>query len=342
MRRAARLARRRRSSRVPFGLGSERRPPWRRWFAIIVIVLLALTAPLLVHAQGAPPDSVVLGWTESGDDGTAGTATLVEMRMSGSAITLANWGLATPVPGMPAPAPGGTPQRVVVRGLTPGATYYFALRSSDEAGNWSGLSNLVMWDGSVDATPPVPPNGLAAARAGSTVRLLWTPNAEPDLAGYSVYRATNASGPFTRMNDTLLVITQLDDTSLPAGTDAAWYRLTALDLSGNPSAMSPAVSVLLTAAAIVLKPAYPNPSPLTGDVRIPVLVSDSPAGARLDVLDSGGRRVRRLDLSTLSPGASEIVWDGRNDAGRLVAPGVYSAFLVGDGLAQVVRLVRVP
>jgi flagellar hook assembly protein FlgD len=77
-------------------------------------------------------------------------------------------------------------------------------------------------------------------------------------------------------------------------------------------------------------------------VRIPVLVSDSPAGVRLDVLDSGGRRVRHFDLSTLAPGASEVVWDGRNDAGRLVAPGVYSAFLVGDGLAQVVRMVRVP
>ena len=28
---------------------TRRRPPWRRWFPVIVIVLLALAAPLLVH-----------------------------------------------------------------------------------------------------------------------------------------------------------------------------------------------------------------------------------------------------------------------------------------------------
>jgi hypothetical protein len=30
--------------------GDRNRPPWRRWFPVIVVVLLALAAPLLVHA----------------------------------------------------------------------------------------------------------------------------------------------------------------------------------------------------------------------------------------------------------------------------------------------------
>lgn len=322
-------------------LGARRRAPWRRWFPVIIIVLLAIAAPLLAHAQ-ALPDSVTLGWTDTGDDGAAGTATTVDLRMSGSPITLANWDLATVVPGLAAPGPSGTPQRFVVRGLTPGATYYFALRASDEAGNWSGLSNPVMWNGALDMTPPAPPAGLVAARDGRTVRLTWAANTEPDLAGYSVYRAISVSGPFTRLNDSLLVDARNDDPSLPAGQDVAWYRLVALDRSGNTSSMGPAVSVSLAGADVVLRPAYPNPSPLSGPVRIPVLVSASPAGARLDVLDSGGHRVRRIDLASLPNGSSEIVWDGRNDAGRLVAPGVYSAFLIGHDLAQVVRLVRVP
>ncbi len=339
MRRTSKRIPRRPARRRTFG--ERRRPPWRRWFPVIVVVLIALIAPMLAHAQ-ALPDSVTLGWTDSGDDGMTGTATAVDVRMSGSPITLANWDVATSVPGVPTPGPGGTPQRLVVRGLTPGATYYFALRVSDEAGNWSGLSNLVTWSGTLDLIAPGVPAGLSATRNGGTVRLAWAANLEPDLAGYSVFRGSSAGGAFTRLNDSLLVDARDDDTSLPAGQDVAYYRVGSLDRSGNASAMSPAVSVSLTGAAVALKPAYPNPSPLSGPTRIPVLVSASPAGARLDVLDSAGRRVRRIDLSALPAGSSEIVWDGRNDAGRPVAPGVYSAFLIGHGLSQVVRLVRVP
>jgi len=48
MRRAAKRARRRPNRRT--ALGAQRRPPWRRWFPVIVVVLIALTAPFLVHA----------------------------------------------------------------------------------------------------------------------------------------------------------------------------------------------------------------------------------------------------------------------------------------------------
>lgn len=340
MRRTSQRPRRRYARRSAFG--DRRRAPWRRWFPIIIIVLLALTAPLLAHAQGPLPDSVALGWTDPGDDGLVGTAIALELRMSGAPISLVNWDVATTVPGLPPPGPSGTPERFVVRGLTPGATYYFALRAVDEAGNWAGLSNLVMFNGALDTTPPAAPTGLTAARNGGTVRLSWVANTEPDLAGYSLYRGSSASGTFARINDSLLVDERDDDAALPAGQDVAWYRLAALDRSGNTSSMSPAVSVSLAGADVVLQPAYPNPSPLSGPVRIPVLVSAAPAGVRLDVLDSGGHRVRRIDLASLPAGSSEILWDGRNDAGRLVAPGVYSGFLIGHGLSQVVRLVRVP
>lgn len=335
-RRAARPRRRR-----PRRYASAVRPGWRRFFPAIVIILLALAAPMLVHAQGLP-DSVALGWTDTGDDGTIGTAAVVEIRMSGSPISLASWDQATPVPGVPTPGPSGTPERIVVRGLVPGATYYFALRAADEAGNWSGLSNLLRFDGTLDITPPAAPAGLAVTRAGGGVRLAWSSNTEPDLAGYSLYRGGSASGPFARLNDSLLVSPGFDDDALPAGSDVAWYRVAAIDLSGNESVPGAAVSVSLAAASVVIQPVYPNPSPLSSPVHIPLLVSTRPAHARIDVLDSGGRRVRSIALGSPALGSTEVLWDGRNDAGRPVAPGVYSGFLVGDGLSQVVRVVRVP
>jgi hypothetical protein len=47
MRCAAKPARRRRVRRT--AVSTSRRPPWRRWFPVIVVALIALTAPFLVH-----------------------------------------------------------------------------------------------------------------------------------------------------------------------------------------------------------------------------------------------------------------------------------------------------
>jgi len=264
------------------------------------------------------------------------------MRMSTAAITLSNWDQATVVPGVRAPGPSGTAETMVVRGLTNGVTYYFAVRLADEAGNWSDVSNVVRWDWSLDETVPAAPQGLTAKRTGGTVHLGWTANTETDLAGYNVYRATSAGGPFARINTSLVTGTSYDDSSLPA-SDVLWYAVAALDQSGNESAKSAAVSVSGTdKLGITLLPPYPNPSAAGAAVKLPMLVTSTTSGVRLDIQDSGGRRVRRFDLGSLPPGNQEIVWDGTNEMGRQTAPGVYSAVLGGHGLTGVVRLVRVP
>ena len=144
------------------------------------IVALGLL-PCAARAQ-ALPDTVTLAWTAPGDDGNVGTAAAYEMRMSGSPIDEGNWTAATVVSGLPAPLPAGAIQRVVVRGLTYGTTYYFALKTADEAGNWSALSNVMRWEWIYDTTAPAAPLGLAAApEPGGGVRVSWSPNAEPDL-----------------------------------------------------------------------------------------------------------------------------------------------------------------
>jgi hypothetical protein len=330
-----------RERRPPISFGARRRPPWRRWFPVIVVIVLAVAAPLLAHAQ-AQPDSILLGWTDTGDNGMAGTATQAEMRIATAPITLANWGLATVVPGTPVPGPCGTPESLMVRGLAPGTTYYFALRVADEAGNWSSLSNPLSWNGTIDLTPPAAPTGLGVVRAGAGAHLAWNANGEPDVGGYIVYRATSAAGPYARINDSLLVSPLYDDTAPPGGASMAWYQVAALDMSGNLSARSGSVAVSFSAADVELQAAYPNPSRLWSAVNIPMMVATPPRNASLDLLDAAGRRVRRIDLSGLASGFRVVAWDGRNEAGRLCAPGVYSACLVGHGPSQVVRLVRVP
>jgi hypothetical protein len=312
---------------------------------LLVVLGLLLLAPALAHAQGATEDTLTLRWTAVGDDSLSGTAAAYDLRMAGAPITESSWGTATALSGLPAPLASGTSQQVVVRGLTPGATYFFALRVRDDAGNWSGLSNGVRWDGALDESPPAAPAGLVSELRGDGVHLSWTPSGAPDLAGYSVYRATASGGPYTKLNLDLIAAAEYQDDALPPAATSLWYQVTASDMSGNESAHSASVAGLSLAESPALvwliAPAYPNPSRVGDPVRFPVELEDA-GSARVDVVDAAGHLVRRLDLRELAPGHQEVEWDGRNDAGSSVAPGPYRAWLVAGDVRRSTRLVRVP
>ena len=62
---------------------------------------------------------------------------------------------------------------------------------------------------------------------------------------------------------------------------------------------------------------------------------------RLDVMDVNGRRIRRLLEGTFAPGPHSVSWDGRDDAGRSVPPGVYLARTDGAGVTSSARVVRI-
>ena len=106
--------------------------------------------------------SATLGWTAVGDDSLTGTATSYEVRYSTSIITAANFASATLVTGVPTPGAPGTAQSVIVRGLSRQVTYYFALRTADEAGNRSALSNVPSAT-TTDTMAPAAVHNLAAS-----------------------------------------------------------------------------------------------------------------------------------------------------------------------------------
>ncbi len=86
--------------------------------------------------------SLTVTWTATGDAGTDGTAYLYDIRHSKDPITDANWDLATKASREPIPLASGTAEAFTVTGLSPGTTYYLALKAADEAGGFSGLSNV--------------------------------------------------------------------------------------------------------------------------------------------------------------------------------------------------------
>lgn len=84
--------------------------------------------------------------------------------------------------------------------------------------------------------------------------------------------------------------------------------------------------------------AVPRPNPASDEVRftwtLPVATEVS-----LEILDLGGRSVRRLVRRHGEPGRQAATWDGRDGEGRRVRPGMYLARLRAAGVARVRRVV---
>jgi hypothetical protein len=83
--------------------------------------------------------------------------------------------------------------------------------------------------------------------------------------------------------------------------------------------------------------AFPNPSrgPATLSFSLP-----HAGRAALAVYDVAGRQLARVADATFSAGRHELTWDGRDDAGRRVAAGVYLLRLEAGSVASTRRVVR--
>jgi len=66
----------------------------------------------------------------------------------------------------------------------------------------------------------------------------------------------------------------------------------------------------------------------------------NPANLSVTVHDVTGRVVRRLGSADYAPGTHRIPWDGRDDAGRLAAAGVYFVRVGGESPVAVRKVVR--
>jgi hypothetical protein len=86
--------------------------------------------------------SLTLYWNSPQSTSGWGPATQYDIRYSLSPITTeAQWQSATQLADPPAPQPPSTPEKLIVIGLNPCTTYYFAIKAADATGTWTPLSN---------------------------------------------------------------------------------------------------------------------------------------------------------------------------------------------------------
>jgi hypothetical protein len=112
------------------------------WIAAVLLIAGAIGTAHADTSSGSGSSGVTLEWTAPGDDGYQGEALGYDLRYSLSPITNANFDFASRATTVPRPAGAGIRQSTRVVGLEPNRTYYFALKSVDDAGNWSMLSNV--------------------------------------------------------------------------------------------------------------------------------------------------------------------------------------------------------
>jgi len=82
-----------------------------------------------------------------------------------------------------------------------------------------------------------------------------------------------------------------------------------------------------------------SPNPFAGGTQLAFRLPQA-TRVRLDVFDLQGRRVRQLIDGQGIAGENRLAWDGRDNAGRAILPGVYLARLEFLGVAKTIRLVR--
>jgi hypothetical protein len=93
----------------------------------------------------------------------------------------------------------------------------------------------------------------------------------------------------------------------------------------------------LEAAATALTGVSPNPA--TSGTRVSFALA-RPGHVRLEVYDLHGARVRTLADGESGAGRFDLRWEGDDDAGHAVAPGVYFVRFASQGVSGVKRLVK--
>lgn len=159
---------------------------------------------------------------------------------------------------------------------------------------------------------------VVPSAAGTTIG--WTPADDRPVIGWLLRRWRD--GVAVQLTASPLPATTrsfLDDA--PAAASAA-YQIIALHPYGvrTDLGLHGAAAGAGWAGSTWLGPCHPNPAP--GGTRIEFALARG-GGARLDIYDLAGRRVRTLLHGELPAGPGGAVWDGRDERGRDAAGGIY-------------------
>lgn len=174
-----------------------------------------------------------------------------------------------------------------------------------------------------DMAPPVAPAGLTVSFDCDEVTLLWSDNAEADLAGYNVYRKYD-NGYLSLQNSQLL---QAPAWIQAFGEGAYVFVVKAVDLNGNESLSSEAVSIQLKT------PAWISADELTIESQLDLSGSNANPNARVLLLSNGATVFETLvdDIEAFSFEGVSLV-RGENDFSAVAIDSEGNRSCISDSL----------
>ena len=195
---------------------------------------------------------IVLVWTAPGDDGMEGRADRYEVRLFSGTPT---WPDGTAWPETPVPAPAGEPDTLRIEGQR--VARYYAIRSVDDAGNWSAVSDFVSGDADDLIAPEAVDDLAVEVLSHDTVKLSWSsPFDDGPTGGPTEYEVRRAEAPITDETweaavpvSIVLVKRTGEDKeylvrALPGGREL-FFAIRSFDGSRNRSDLSNVVSAVL-------------------------------------------------------------------------------------------------
>ena len=172
-----------------------------------------------------------LTWTAPGDDADVGTAALYDIRYATSTISSSTWDSLLYTQATTTPQVASSTEIYEITGLDEDTTYYFAIKTSDEIPNESGLSNIASTT-TANETAPADITDLAAIIASTTVNsitLTWTaPGDDADVGTAALYDIRYATSTISSSTWDSLLYTQATTTPQVASSTEI-YEITGLD-----------------------------------------------------------------------------------------------------------------
>lgn len=158
-------------------------------------------------------DKAALAWTATGSSDYEGAASGYLIKYSDAPIDGSNFDLANTYSHSLSPQISGDEETLVVSGLAPSTTYYFAIKAFDYSNNYSAISNVVSF------TTTAPP--IISASPDSIVHHMYS--GQQDTLFLSV---TNVGEGVLEFNATLGAVATATTSVTASATDKAYWRYT--------------------------------------------------------------------------------------------------------------------
>lgn len=232
--------------------------------------------------------------------------------------------------------------------VAPGATFTLALQVPVAGAAFNGYDAVVEYDPSkltfLPTNPITQQEGSSMRAACSNTFFVFSAAGDSlSISHVLLCNGATLSGPGQ------LCVLRFRASNTPGAT---WVRLRSVQFYSEGLYVNPAITRDALVKWGVVLDVPPADPPL--DVRLGVRNNPSRSDQWIDarspvsgpqelkVFDPAGRAVRRLDSGFRSAGTRSVSWDGRDDAGRKVAPGIYRIRFEAAGRTASAALVRLP